>query len=66
MDPRELQARLKTLDEVEQYARGKMAQRLKKKHFPEPEQCEEAAPEAKDDDALDAESLQRLAAMAGD
>lgn len=60
----------KVYDDIGKYARSKMAGELKQKYLPEPEPELAAAPTLAapepDADDLDEESLQRLAAMAGE
>lgn len=65
---REFDVQSKVYDDIGKYARSKMAGELKQKYLPEPEPTPPPlleAPAGPEDD-LDEESLQRLAAMAGE
>jgi hypothetical protein len=65
MDPREKEIRIRQCQEIHDYARGKMAEKLKSKFAPPaPAEDEPLDAAPAEGDALDQESLSRLAAMA--
>lgn len=66
MDDRVRAAQSKIFDEIHAYARSKQAEGVRSKYAPKPPEQPEAEGASEQSDELDAESLSRLAAMAGE
>lgn len=63
---REDAARAKVYGDIQNYARSKMAGELRQKYCPDEDEAPVQAAAPAEQDQLDEESLQRLAAMAGE